>query len=290
MKQMLPADTFAGRGALVTGGGTGLGKAIAVELARAGAAVAIASRSAEHRAAGVEAVTAVGGRACAVELDVREPESVAAAYDAAVAELGAPVTVLVNNAAANFPVAAADLSPNGWRAVERIVLDGTFFCSQELHSRAVAGALEASIVNIATTAAFTGGPGMAHSAAAKAGVVIADQDTRRGVGARRRARQRGRAGVVPARRPAGGDPGRARPEPRCLSPARRPRRRAARAGLGGHVARVAVRRLRHRPRARRRRRQLATPRLRDATRDPDPQPAPLPSLTATFSASITVSG
>ena len=180
MKPMLPADTFAGRAALVTGGGTGLGKAIAVELARAGASVAVASRSEEHRAAGVAAVEAVGAAACGVALDVREPESVAAAFDAAEAGLGAPVSVLVNNAAANFPVAAADLSPNGWRAVERIVLDGTFFCSQELHRRILAaGRLAvgkvagggASIVNIATTAALTGGPGMAHSAAAKAGVI-----------------------------------------------------------------------------------------------------------------------
>src|SRR3954454_125250 len=101
---MLPAETFAGRVALVTGGGTGLGKAIAVELARAGASIAVASRSPEHRAAGVAAVQAGGGRACDVELDVREPESVGAAYDAAETALAAPVTVLVNNAAANFPV------------------------------------------------------------------------------------------------------------------------------------------------------------------------------------------
>ncbi len=101
----------------------------------------------------------------------------AAAFDAAEAVLG-PVGVLVNNAAANFPVVAADLSPNGWRAVERIVLDGTFFCSTELHRRFVARAQRdgsdgngAAIVNVVTTAALTGGPGMAHSAAAKAGVV-----------------------------------------------------------------------------------------------------------------------
>jgi NAD(P)-dependent dehydrogenase (short-subunit alcohol dehydrogenase family) len=168
---MLPADTFAGRVALVTGGGTGLGKAIAVELARAGAAVAVASRSAEHRDAGVAAVETVRARAVGVELDVREPESVAEAFDAAAAALGAPVSILVNNAAANFPVAAADLSPNGWRAVERIVLDGTFFCAQELHRRVTAAGVDGCIVNVATTAAMTGGPGMAHSAAAKAGVI-----------------------------------------------------------------------------------------------------------------------
>jgi NAD(P)-dependent dehydrogenase (short-subunit alcohol dehydrogenase family) len=167
---MLPANTFADQVVLVTGGGTGLGKAIAVEFARAGAAVAVASRSAEHREAGIAAVEATGGTACGVEVDVREPDSITAAFDAAETALG-PVSVLVNNAAANFPVTAADLSPNGWRAVERIVLDGTFFCSQELHRRLVARGAAGAIVNIATTAALTGGPGMAHSAAAKAGVV-----------------------------------------------------------------------------------------------------------------------
>jgi NAD(P)-dependent dehydrogenase (short-subunit alcohol dehydrogenase family) len=169
--RMLPEGTYAGLAVLVTGGGTGLGKAIAVEFGRLGASVAVASRSEEHRAAGVAAVEELGANACGVELDVREPESIAAAFDLAETALETPMSVLVNNAAANFPVAAADLSPNGWRAVERIVLDGTFFCSQELHRRAVEHHAEAAIVNIATTAAMTGGPGMAHSAAAKAGVV-----------------------------------------------------------------------------------------------------------------------
>ena len=168
---MLAPDTFAGRTAVVTGGGTGLGKAIAVELARAGASVAVASRSAEHRDAGVAAVTAIGAKAAGVELDVREPESIAAAFDAAESALG-PISILINNAAANFPLPAADLTPNGWRAVERIVLDGTFFCSQELHRRLNArDTTDASIINIVTTAAMSGGPGMAHSAAAKAGVI-----------------------------------------------------------------------------------------------------------------------
>jgi NAD(P)-dependent dehydrogenase (short-subunit alcohol dehydrogenase family) len=167
---MLPAGSYEGQVVLVTGGGTGLGKAIAVEFARLGAGVAIASRNEEHRAAGIAAIEGVGGTAFAVEVDVREPESIAAAFEAIESALG-PVTVLVNNAAANFPVAAADLSPNGWRAVERIVLDGTFFCSRELHHRLVAAGRSGSIVNIVSTAAETGGPGMVHSASAKAGVV-----------------------------------------------------------------------------------------------------------------------
>ncbi|HVS67376.1 MAG TPA: SDR family oxidoreductase [Mycobacteriales bacterium] len=167
---MLLAGSYDGQVVLVTGGGTGLGKAIAVEFGRLGAVVAVASRSEEHRAAGIAAIEAAGGNAIGVEVDVREPESIAAAFDTIEATFGT-VTVLVNNAAANFPVAAADLSPNGWRAVERIVLDGTFFCSKELHRRLTGANRSGSIVNIVSTAAQSGGPGMAHSAAAKAGVV-----------------------------------------------------------------------------------------------------------------------
>src|SRR5215470_11728804 len=112
---MLPPGTFQDEIVLVTGGGTGLGKAMAVEFARLGAAVAIASRDEGHRARGIAAVEAAGGRATGVAMDVRQAESVAAAFDAVEQSLG-PVGVLINNAAGNFPVAAIDLSPNGWRA------------------------------------------------------------------------------------------------------------------------------------------------------------------------------
>ncbi|HAM03099.1 MAG TPA: short-chain dehydrogenase [Acidimicrobiaceae bacterium] len=168
-RPMLPPDTFAGTTVVVTGGGTGLGRAIAVEFARAGAAVGVVSRRAEHRRAGVEAVEAAGGRAVAAEADVRRPEELSAAFDTVEAALG-PVRVLVNNAAANFPVPAEDLSPNGWRAVTQIVLDGTFFCSQELFRRASRDGEPAVVCNILATQAFTGGPGMVHTAAAKAAV------------------------------------------------------------------------------------------------------------------------
>ena len=166
---MLPADTFAGATVLITGGGTGLGRAMAAEFARCGAAVGIASRDAGHRERGVAAVERAGGRAVGVACDVREPGLVAAAFDEVEAALG-PVTILVNNAAANFPVAAADLTPNGWRAVTDIVLDGTFLCSRELHRRCTSRGVPGAILNILATQAFTGGPGMAHAAAAKAAV------------------------------------------------------------------------------------------------------------------------
>jgi NAD(P)-dependent dehydrogenase (short-subunit alcohol dehydrogenase family) len=167
---MLPRDTFAGEVVMVTGGGTGLGKAIAVEFGRTGAAVAIVSRSAEHRARGIEAVEAAGARAIGVEVDVREPEQVARAFDVVEGQLGG-VGVLVNNAAGNFPVAAEELSPKGWRSVTDIVLNGTFNCSRELAVRRIAAGEPGAILNIGATYAWTGGPGAAHSAAAKAGVV-----------------------------------------------------------------------------------------------------------------------
>ena len=165
----LPAGTFAGECVLVTGGGTGLGKAIAVEFARLGARVAIVSRGEEHRAAGVAAVEAAGGKALGVACDIRRDEQVAAAFEAAERELGLP-GVLINNAAGNFPVPAEDLSPNGWRAVIDIVLTGSFLCAREFGRRHIAGGTPGAIVNIGASYAWTGGPGFAHSAAAKAGV------------------------------------------------------------------------------------------------------------------------
>jgi len=163
----LPAGTFDGSLVAVTGGGTGLGKAIAVEFARLGANVVIVSRSEEHHKAGILAVEEAGGRAAAVACDVRDAAQVSAAFDA----MDRAPDVLVNNAAGNFPVPAEDVSPNGWRAVTQIVLDGTFFCSREFARRHIAASTPGAIVNIGASYAWTGGPGFAHSAAAKAGVV-----------------------------------------------------------------------------------------------------------------------
>jgi NAD(P)-dependent dehydrogenase (short-subunit alcohol dehydrogenase family) len=123
---MLAEGTFDGKVAVVTGGGTGLGRAIALELGRLGASVAVAGRRAEPLD---ETVALLAGEGLAVPTDVRDPEAVDALVAATVEAFGR-VDVLVNNAAGNFVVRAEDLSPNGWRAVVAIVLDGGFLCSR----------------------------------------------------------------------------------------------------------------------------------------------------------------
>ena len=166
----LPAGTFEGEVVAVTGGGTGLGKGIAIEFARLGATVAILSRDPAHLEAGVAAVEDAGAKdVFTTSVDIRDPAKVAEAFDAVEHAVGLP-GILVNNAAGNFPVPAEDLSPNGWRAVTQIVLDGTFFCSREFGRRHIAAKTGGVIVNIGASYSWTGGPGFAHSAAAKAGV------------------------------------------------------------------------------------------------------------------------
>ncbi|MBL7495703.1 SDR family oxidoreductase [Frankia sp. CNm7] len=165
----LPAGTFDGVAVVVTGGGTGLGRAIATEFARLGAAIVIGSRKPEHLDAGREAIEKLGVPVLTARCDIRDPEQVAALFDTAEAEFGLP-GVLVNNAAANFPVPAEDMSPNAWRTVVDITLNGTYFCARELARRLIAAGKPGSIINVGASYAWTGGPGFAHSAAAKAGV------------------------------------------------------------------------------------------------------------------------
>ncbi len=165
----LPPNTYAGQTVFVTGAGTGLGRAIATEFARLGASIVIASRKPEHLSDGRQAIEEVGGKVLTVATDIRDPEQIAQAFDAAEQEFGLP-GVLVNNAAANFPVPAEDMSPNAWRTVVDITLNGTFFCAREFGRRHLAADSAGSIINVGASYAWTGGPGFAHSAAAKAGV------------------------------------------------------------------------------------------------------------------------
>ncbi|MGW0905228.1 SDR family oxidoreductase [Streptomyces sp. NPDC002853] len=165
----LPQGTYDGTVVLVTGGGTGLGKAIATEFARLGADLVIAGRKEERLKAARDELAGLGGRVTAVPCDIRDPERVAEVFDAAQSAHGLP-DVLVNNAAANFPVPAEDMSPNAWRAVVDITLTGTFFMTREFGRRHLAASTPGSVISIGASYAWTGGPGFAHSAAAKAGV------------------------------------------------------------------------------------------------------------------------
>ncbi len=158
-----------GKVALITGGGTGLGLATARAFGANGAKLVIASRSAEHVEGGAATLREQEIEALPLVCDVREPNQVEAMVDAAIEHFGR-VDVLVNNAAGNFLVRAEDLSPGGWKAVTRIVLDGSWFCS-----RAVYGPMKeqggGNILNILATYANGAGPFTIHSAAAKAGVL-----------------------------------------------------------------------------------------------------------------------
>ena len=153
---MLAEGTLDGKVAIVTGGGSGLGRAIALELGRLGAAVAVAGRRPEPLEETLALVTGSGGRGLAVPTDVRDPEAVDALVAATVAELGR-VDVLVNNAAGNFVVKAEELSPNGWRAVVSIVLDGGFLCSRAAGKQMIEQGDGGSILSVIASYAWTGG-------------------------------------------------------------------------------------------------------------------------------------
>lgn len=141
---------------------------MAAGFARCGAKIAILGRNAERLEAAAILLRAMGAEVAAVPADVRKPEDIASAFDVVEGALG-PVNFLANNAGSNFPVRSDALTPNGWRAIVQIALDGAFFCSREFHSRRRKEDEGGAIVNNLASYAWTGLPGGAHSAAAKAG-------------------------------------------------------------------------------------------------------------------------
>jgi len=165
----LPAGCLEGKTAVVTGGGTGLGLEISRGLAALGARVAVASRSTEHHAAFLDEAREHGWAASSHELDVREPVQIQALADE-LREQHCRVDMLVNNAAGNFVCPAERLSVNAWRSVLGIVLDGTFYASKSF-GRGMIRDGGGSILNVVATYAWTGMPGVVHSASAKAGVL-----------------------------------------------------------------------------------------------------------------------
>ena len=171
---MFATQVLDGQTAIVTGGGTGIGLAIARALGRLGATVAIVSRSSEHTTAGVAALTEDGSRGFALQADVRDAAAVDAMVETVVARTGR-LDILINNAAGNFICRAEDLSPNGWNAVIGIVLNGSFYCSRAAGRHMIRQGTGGAIVSILANYAWTGSPGTIHSASAKAGVMAMTQ-------------------------------------------------------------------------------------------------------------------
>jgi len=165
---MFQEDTLQDRHILVTGGGSGLGLAMATYFHQLGAHVAICGRRVQTLE---DAAQSIGPRAVAVPCDVREPDQVRAMFDELTSRWGV-VDGLVNNAAGNFLAASEDLSPKAFNAVVDIVLKGTFHCTLEFGQRIIAaGTPSSNVINIVTTYTETGSAFVLPSACAKAGVL-----------------------------------------------------------------------------------------------------------------------
>ncbi|GJM82708.1 short-chain dehydrogenase [Paenibacillus sp. HMSSN-139] len=165
-KELLKETTI-----LITGGGTGLGRAMAERFLQLGAKVAICGRREEVLRSAAEEMTAgCGGEVLAQCCDVRDPEQVRACVDAVWRHFGS-IDVLVNNAAGNFISPTERLSPRAVDAVLGIVLHGTFYMTLEVGKRWIEQKRPGTMLNIATTYASTGSGYVVPSAAAKAGVL-----------------------------------------------------------------------------------------------------------------------
>jgi citronellol/citronellal dehydrogenase len=158
-------DLLAGTVALVTGGGTNLGKAAATELVACGADVVIAGRREEVLEA---AAAEIGPRCSFVAGDIREPES-ARAIVATALERHGRLDVLLNNAGGQYFVPAESITQKGWQAVQRLNVDGTLNMSQAAHELALRPAGRGIVLNV-TVSPHHGMPAMAHTGVARAAV------------------------------------------------------------------------------------------------------------------------
>lgn len=155
---------------IVTGGSSGMGKAMAHRFALAGAKVVITGRDNEKLEQTKMEIEKAGGTVLPVQMDVRNVDHVAHTIETVTKQFGT-IDYLVNNAAGNFICPAEDLSPNGWKAVIDIVLNGTFYCSSAVGKYWIENGIKGSILNMVATYAWDAGPMVIHSASAKAGVL-----------------------------------------------------------------------------------------------------------------------
>ncbi len=154
----------------ITGGGTGIGRGIVEVLGRLGAKIFITSRRAEVIEAAVGELNDLGIEAACTVSDVRDPEAVERAIAECVEWFGG-LDILINNAAGNFNCPTAELSPNGWKTVIDIDLNGTFYCCRYAYPHLKESRFGGRIVSITTGRAQTGWPRAAHAGAAKAGIL-----------------------------------------------------------------------------------------------------------------------
>ena len=159
---------YAGKTVWITGGGSGLGRAMALAFAAEGAYVCVIGRRREPLDETANAIAAAGGNAFGIACDVRDAQRIEETV-AQIVERTGRLDVLVNNAAGNFVTPSERLSPNGFKSVVDIVLNGSFHCTRfafdELRKT------RGSILNIIATYAWSGEPAALHSACAKAGVL-----------------------------------------------------------------------------------------------------------------------
>ena len=159
---------------MVTGGGTGIGLAVAKRLGALGARIVIGSRNSANLESGSAELRHAGLDPLIVQIDVRNPDQVDELVERTIKHFG-HIDILVNNAAGNFICRAEDLSPKGWNAVVGIVLNGTFYCSRAVGRHMIQRGKGGSMVSILANYVWTGSPGTIHSAAAKAGVMSMTQ-------------------------------------------------------------------------------------------------------------------
>lgn len=158
-----------GKVAIITGGGTGIGRGIALEFAKAGATVVIGSRKQENLDTVAGEIKALGGQCLAIATDIRVPEQVDNLVKQTVDKFGR-IDILVNNAGASFMCPLEDMTPNGWDTIININLKGTFLCCRAA-GKVMIEQKKGKIINIASTAGVNGSARMAHYGAAKAGVI-----------------------------------------------------------------------------------------------------------------------
>ncbi|XP_053251679.1 2,4-dienoyl-CoA reductase [(3E)-enoyl-CoA-producing], mitochondrial isoform X3 [Podarcis raffonei] len=169
-KVMLPSDTFHGKVAFITGGGTGLGKGMTAALSALGAECVIASRKLDVLKQTAEEISSkTGNKVHAVQCDVRDPASVSNAISQLIEVAGHP-SVIINNAAGNFVSPSERLSPNAWRTITDIVLNGTAYITLGIGKELIKAQKGAAFLAITTIYAESGSGFVSPSASAKAGV------------------------------------------------------------------------------------------------------------------------